>query len=301
VSDLDAPIPRRRGGELLRSENGRVRLGWRLSGFLAMALLIVVLGAAVLPAGGQSGSVALLAGAVGSGWLLLGLEGRSFGALGFHLSRETLSEAGKGLALGVGIGSVVVAVMALAGGVRWSSEGGSAGAWLWGGMAATVVLALPAAAEEALLRGYPLQALSEAWGAGKALVVTAVAFGVLHAWNPGAGLLSMGNVAAAGLLLGVVYLRTGSLWWATGVHLGWNWSHGYLADVPVSGLEVLDAPMYQGVPSGPEWLGGGSFGPEGSVVATVVVLSATALCWWGPWLWPGAAVLAAQPLSLVQR
>jgi CAAX protease family protein len=231
--------------------------------------------------------------------MLLAADGRRPGALGFHLSRETVPEVGKGLALGVLVGLAVVGGMASLGGLRWSPEDGSWVAWLVGGLGALLLLALPAAAEEALLRGYPLQALAEAWGAGGALVATAGVFGALHLGNPGATVLGTVNVAAAGLLLGVVYLRTVSLWWATGVHLGWNWALGYLADVPVSGLEMMDAPFYEGVAGGPDWLGGGSFGPEGSLVATVVVLTVTAACWWGPWLRPGAAASATEPLVLI--
>jgi len=49
---------------------------------------------------------------------------------------------------------------------------------------------------------------------------------------------------------------------------------------------------------GPAWLGGGGFGPEGSVVATVVVLAATVLCWRARWLAPAPAVRAARPLAI---
>ena len=266
-----------------------------------VAAFIATLVGAVMPRGVVWGSLALLIGSIVAGWLWLAADGRGPGALGFHVSSETVPEAAKGLAVGVGIGLVVIGVMAVLGGVRWTSQDGTAVAWLWGGAGALAFLTLPAAAEEALLRGYPLQALAEAWGPGRALVATSVVFGALHLGNPGATALGTVNVGAAGMLLGVVYLRTGSLWWATGVHLGWNWAHGYLADVPVSGLEVIDAPFYEGVARGPEWLGGGAFGPEGSVIATVVVLAAAAACWWGPWLKPGSAVLASRPLALVAQ
>jgi hypothetical protein len=104
------------------------------------------------------------------------------------------------------------------------------------------------------------------------------------------------DVAASGVFLGVVYLKTLSLWWATGAHLGWNWVHGYLADVPVSGLELLDAPLYEGHARGPDWLGGGSFGPEGSVLATLVVAAAAVVCWRAGFLRADASALAAGPL-----
>jgi membrane protease YdiL (CAAX protease family) len=190
----------------------------------------------------------------------------------------------------------VVVLMAGTGALRWVPEDGNALSWILGAGSALLIFAVPAAAEEAMLRGYPLQALAEAWGSPRAVGATAVAFGLLHMWNPGVGWLETVNVGLAGLLLGVVYVRTLSLWWATGVHLGWNWSHGYAADVSVSGLDVVDAPLYQGVVSGPGWLSGGAFGPEGTLAATVILTGAAAACWWGPWLRPGAAARAAGSL-----
>jgi uncharacterized protein len=36
--------------------------------------------------------------------------------------------------------------------------------------------------------------------------------------------LGLANIFLAGVMLAVAYLRTRSLWFATGVHLGWNWT-----------------------------------------------------------------------------
>jgi len=49
---------------------------------------------------------------------------------------------------------------------------------------------------------------------------------------------------------------------------------------------------------GPEWLGGGTFGPEGSMLATLGFLTAAAACWWGPWLSVEPAAAAGRPLAL---
>ncbi len=84
--------------------------------------------------------------------------------------------------------------------------------------------------------------------------------------------LGLANILVAGLFLGVVYLKTASLWWATGAHLGWNWAHGFLSDLPVSGLELVDTPLLEPTTQGPEWLSGGSFGPEGSILSTLILL-----------------------------
>ena len=287
-------------GTVLTGTGGRLRLGWRLLFFLVIAALVDQIVAMLLPPGTQYGFAALLLAALVGGWAALALDGRAPGALGFYLRPVAGREAAKGLGLGVVVAMMVVLAMAALGGLRWSAQPGTAGAWVMGSASSLLFLALPAAAEEALLRGYPLQALAEAWGPSAALLVTSIAFGAVHFGNPEVTWLGLANIAAAGLLLGAVYLRTGSLWWATGVHLGWNWAHGYLADVPVSGLELLDAPFYDGVARGPDWLGGGGFGPEGSALATVVVLAAAAACWWGPWLRPGQAALSTSPLAVTQ-
>jgi membrane protease YdiL (CAAX protease family) len=267
-----------------------------------MVLAISILGLLqlLLPAGVLWGSAAVLASGVGAGAVLLAHDGRRPGALGFYLRLAALPESMKGLALGVLIGLSVVAVLALVGGVRWVAEAGTLTDWLTGGLGALAFLAIPAAAEEAVLRGYPLQALAEAWGPAWGLAITSISFGALHAWNPQVTPLALANVSAAGLMLGVVYLKTGSLWWATGAHAGWNWAHGYLSDVPVSGLELIDAPLYDGLARGPQWLGGGPFGPEGSVVATAILLLASVLCWRSRRLRPSAEALGANPLTLVE-
>lgn len=283
---------------VFNSPGGRMRLGWRLLLFALLTFTIAAASTLVLPIGQVAGSAALLVGALVAGLLLLVLEGRPAGALGFHLAPEAVSASLLGLALGVGVAVAVVAMIAAAGGLVWAPQSGSGGAWLAGGLSALLFLALPAAAEEAFLRGYPIQALTEAWGAWPAILVTSGAFGALHLGNPSVTAIGILNVAAAGVFLGVVYVKTLSLWWASGAHLGWNWAHGYLADVPVSGLELLDAPLYDGLVRGPAWLGGGAFGPEGSLVATVVVVAAAIVCWRASWLRPSGVALAARPLSV---
>lgn len=286
------------GGDVFRDGEGRLRVGWRLVLFGVVFLALATAGLLLspsreLPAQG----VVLLAAALISGVVLLqGVEGRGPEALGFHLSREAPREALRGLALGVAVALASVAAMALLGGVRWQAEAGTAGGSAVEGLRALAFFAAPAAGEEALARGYPLQLLAAAWGPAAGLVLTSVGFGLLHLGNPGLTGLAMVNLVAAGLLLGVVYLRTGSLWWASGAHLGWNWAHGFVADLPVSGLDLVDAPLWEGVTAGPAWLGGGAFGPEGSAVTAVVVLAAAGLLWWGPWLRPGQAARRADPL-----
>ncbi len=196
----------------LRAPGGRVRFGWRI---LVFALLTFTFGAAatlVVPSGRLAGSIAILTGAVAAGVLVLALDGRPAGALGFPIVRAAVPATLLGLALGAAVAGSVVVIIASAGGLVWTSEPGSGGAWLVAGVGSLLFFAVPAAAEEAFLRGYPIQAIAEEWGAWPAILVTAGAFGALHLGNPGITAIGLLNVTAAGVFLGVVYLKTLSLW-----------------------------------------------------------------------------------------
>jgi hypothetical protein len=219
--------------------------------------------------------------------------------LGFYLAPEALKGSLQGLGLGVGVALLVLAGIFALGGVRWSWEGGTAWAWATAAVRSLWLFALPAAGEEALMRGYLLQALAEEWGKIAALLCTALLFAFLHLWNPELTAVALGNLLVAGLFLGVVYLKTASLWWATGAHLGWNWALGFLGDLPVSGLELVDAPLVDPELGHAGWSSGGAFGPEASLVTTAVLGAAALLIWRSRRLQPGPAARGTYPLILI--
>lgn len=250
------------------------------------ALLAVGLAGIVgmaLPAGLAWSGAALLVGATVSGWLLLAYEGRPAATLGLALDRRAPVEVSVGWLLGVGIAGLVVAGIAGLGGLRWVSDGGGAFAFVTGGAGLLLALALPAAAEEVALRGYLLQALARGFGIVPALVGTSVLFAALHLGNPEVGAVGVAGIAAAGLALGVLVVRTRCLWWAIGAHLGWNWALAWPADLPVSGLDLGDTPGLDARMVGPSWLGGGDFGPEASLVAVGALLAVAGAAWRGGW------------------
>lgn len=123
--------------------------------------------------------------------------------------------------------------------------------------------------EEIVARGVLFRMLEEGLGSGWALAVSALVFGGAHAFNPGATLWSSAAIAIeAGLMLGLLYHVTRSLWACIGLHAAWNIMQGTLYGIPVSGLPVRGWLISQR--SGPGWLSGGAFGAEASVVALLL-------------------------------
>lgn len=198
--------------------------------------------------------------------------------LGRDVLRWTPPRRGvRGLGFGLGLGSAA-ALLALASAVlvahsHWSRDTGGAGDWLSQVLLTTLVLAPAALSEEIIFRGLPLVLLAGAIGRGAALVVVAgLVFAAFHGLNPGVTALGLGNIALAGIFLGLAFYAPGGLWTAFGAHLGWNVTLAAL-DAPVSGLPFR-IPFLDYHAGDPVWLSGGRFGPEGGLLATGAITAA---------------------------
>lgn len=123
--------------------------------------------------------------------------------------------------------------------------------------------------EEVAMRGALFRILEEGVGTWGALAISALTFGGLHLGNPGATLWSSLAIAIeAGILLALIYHLTRSLWACIGLHAAWNTMQGPFYGIPVSGF---DKPGWLvSSRTGPDWLSGGAFGAEASVVALSV-------------------------------
>jgi CAAX protease family protein len=144
------------------------------------------------------------------------------------------------------------------------------GSW-WGAAERSTATLLPAAFwEELFFRGYAFSVLRRAAGWKTALVVTSIAFGLIHAGNPGADAESILAVTVAGFFLGIILLATRSLYAAGIAHFAWNWVMAVALHIEVSGMESA-YPDYRTVETGPDWLTGGPWGPEGGLAAVAAM------------------------------
>jgi membrane protease YdiL (CAAX protease family) len=226
-----------------------------------------------------------------------------------------------GAVLGAALLGLTVAAMAL-GGASVAPGAFRAVDWL----AWTVVILLAASVEELLFRGYAFAwfgaSIARLLEVGGRLIglgpgrwrgviafavvgaASAVLFGIAHVSNPSAAILSTVNTVLAGVWLTVLVLRTRTLTWAIGAHLGWNHAQALVLGTPLSGLgpEQLGAPMPSFVTitlSGPAWWSGGAYGPEGSAATTAALFVGIALSFALPRRRPDQASLGLVPSELV--
>jgi membrane protease YdiL (CAAX protease family) len=142
------------------------------------------------------------------------------------------------------------------------------GSWTGAALRLSAILLLAALAEELLFRGYLFALLRDVLGSASALVVTSVAFGYAHVSNQGSSVRALLLVMLAGLFLGAIVLATRSLYAAWMAHFSWNWTMAVLLHIPVSGW-AAETPDYRTIDSGPDWVTGGMWGPEGGAAAGV--------------------------------
>jgi membrane protease YdiL (CAAX protease family) len=130
--------------------------------------------------------------------------------------------------------------------------------------------------EEIICRGALYRIVEEGLGSWMALLVSALFFGAAHLGNPGATLWAGLAIAIeAGILLALIYLVTRSLWACMGLHAAWNFMQGTVYGIPVSGTGA-DGWLVS-TRTGPDWLSGGVFGAEASVVALALCTLVSAM------------------------
>ena len=133
--------------------------------------------------------------------------------------------------------------------------------------------------EEILFRGVIFRIVESSLGTWIALLISSTLFGLVHLLNPHATWLgALSIIFEAGVMLAAAYLLTRRLWLPIGIHIGWNFTQGGLFSVPVS--SVVSKGYFDATLTGPEWLSGGVFGVEASVVAVAICVAfGIALLW----------------------
>ncbi|HEX4275329.1 MAG TPA: type II CAAX endopeptidase family protein [Bryobacteraceae bacterium] len=196
-------------------------------------------------------------------------ESRKLSDLGLYWRAGTGRNLLTGLAVGAAGAVLLIAAPVLAGMAHFERVQGTD----FSPRVALFTLALlfcGAAGEEIAFRGFPLQFLMRGYGAWISIVGIGILFGLLHGFNPGATPLSMANTAGFGVLFGMALLRSHDLWLPIGLHFGWN------ATLPFLGVELsgftIQVVGYQLVWKAGKLWSGGDYGPEASLLATVVLV-----------------------------
>jgi membrane protease YdiL (CAAX protease family) len=124
--------------------------------------------------------------------------------------------------------------------------------------------------EEFVFRSFALLAFAERYPNWLAILLTSILFGLAHIGNSGFNWLAMVNISLAGALFAILVLIYKNIYWAVGIHFGWNVTQGLLMGYKVSGTD--SAGILSATPKGAVLLSGGNFGIESSLICTVLLI-----------------------------
>jgi uncharacterized protein len=204
------------------------------------------------------------------GFVMARIEGCPFGDFGLPARRAFRRSFWVGTLWGIAALSVLMVALRAAGAFEFGSLA-LHGARIWKFAAYYAVFFLVTGFfEEFLLRGYSQWVLSRGMNFWPAAALLSASFGAIHGSNPGEAKTGLVAAGLVGFFLCLTLRRTGNLWWAVGFHMAWDWGESYLYSVPDSGA-LLPGHLLNSIFHGPDWLTGGSVGPEGSYLVFIVI------------------------------
>jgi membrane protease YdiL (CAAX protease family) len=201
------------------------------------------------------------------------IDNKNFVSLGLQWSSQGAADLLFGFFLsGIMAGAVfaVMAALGYVGNIQIAASFWSAAGLLTGSL---LIMTLVGFWEELVFRGYILQNMAEGMGLRTAVLVSCLLYGLIHSANPNAGLLSTAIIVLFGYLRIYGLLRTGQLWLSIGMHAGWNFFQATVFGFAASG-HAEDRTLVTHDALAADWLSGGDFGPEASIVTIPVVLFA---------------------------
>lgn len=98
-----------------------------------------------------------------------------------------------------------------------------------------------------------------------AILIQILLFGLVHLNNPSANYLTVFSNAMGGLMYSLALIYSGRIWMPFSLHLFWNFSQSFWG-FNVSGLTFYSDIFVSITAQGPDYLSGGEYGLEGSII-----------------------------------
>ncbi|MFZ3341867.1 MAG: type II CAAX endopeptidase family protein, partial [Terriglobales bacterium] len=199
------------------------------------------------------------------------IEGRSFGDFGFPAKRAFRRDFWVGALWGIASLTVLMLVLTAIGAFSFGSLSLHGARIFKFAFYYAVFFFIAACFEDFFMRGYSQWVLARGMRFWPAAALLSLLFGLMHLANPGEAKIGIAAVVVIGFFFCLTLRRTGTLWWAVGFHMSWDWGESYFYSVPDSGT-ISRGHLLNSTFHGPDWLTGGSVGPEGSFLLFLLIL-----------------------------
>ena len=137
-----------------------------------------------------------------------------------------------------------------------------------------IAVFIQSSAEEMVCRGFIFQRLRRGYRhPAVAIILNSLLFTSMHLFNPGASVISMTAVLAAGLLFSLMVYYMDSIWCAMAAHTAWNFTQNLILGLPNSGMvSPVSVFKLDAATAKSSFAYSVDFGLEGSITAITVMI-----------------------------
>ena len=204
------------------------------------------------------------------------VERRSLSTIGLPIDSKSILHYLAGIPLGLGMMGMVFLILIATGNIEITDTGIKSSDiplllayfFMWFPQGAT---------EEIMFRGYMMSRTAARFGLIPAVAVSSLLFCLFHGLNPGFTPLALVNLVLISILFALIALRTGKIWTLCAAHTMWNLTQGNILGLEVSGnsggVAFITSRATSDSSAVDLWTGG-TFGPEGGLAVTIVVVTA---------------------------
>ncbi|MDO4595100.1 MAG: type II CAAX endopeptidase family protein [Tissierellia bacterium] len=185
--------------------------------------------------------------------------------------RNNFSKLFKGYLLGFLMSAFIAIILLITNSIKISSYDFSFLKWIF---VFLIAFLIQAAGEELLIRGFVYNFFKEKFSVLKAIIISSIIFTLFHVSNDGFNLFSILNTFLMGIFLANLVNHTKSLELTTGIHAAWNFFISIFFGFNVSGVDLRSFIKLEYLDQS---LTGGKYGPEASVLFTILIMILLAL------------------------
>jgi len=207
-------------------------------------------------------------------------ERRSIGSYGMPIARAFSGDTLAGFIAGIVMAGAVAAGMIALGGMQVSGLALTGQALAMAGLAWLGANVCVGIAEELWFRAYFLQTLWRSIGFWPGAAAVALVFAALHYFfKDGENVWDVITLVSLSLLMSWSVLRSGTLWFAVGFHIAFDFMQFFVIGTP-NGNQVPQGHMLNASFHGPAWLTGGVLGTEASFLMYPAITLLWLYVWW---------------------
>ncbi|HVZ90204.1 MAG TPA: CPBP family intramembrane glutamic endopeptidase [Rhizomicrobium sp.] len=206
-------------------------------------------------------------------------ERRGIGSYGLPIARALKWETFEGFIAGLVLAGAVAIGMILLGGMQVKGLALTGGALAASGLAWLGANILIGLAEELWFRAYFLRALWRSIGFWPAAIVIALVFAAMHYFfKEGENVWDVITLIGVSLVLCFTVIRTGTLWFAVGFHIAYDFMQFFVIGTRNGGLTPVGR-MFDVTFNGPAWVNGGALGTEASFLMYPALIALWLYVW----------------------